>query len=205
MSWIRKIPYGESKGRLREIYDRIKGPGNTVDNILTVHGQRPHTLEGHMALYKNVLHHFANQTPKWTLEMLGVYTSMLNGCDYCVRHHRAGLRKLLKDDARAEAIHGALRKGNWEGVFDAREQALLRYAERLTLHPGQMEPADVEQLMAQGLSEGEVLEINQVVSYFAYANRTVLGLGVSTAGDVLGLSPSDSGDPDDWSHREPRA
>jgi hypothetical protein len=33
-----------------------------------------------------------------------------------------------------------------------------------------------------------------------YANRTVLGLGVGTAGDIIGLSPGDSGDPDNWSH-----
>jgi hypothetical protein len=39
-----------------------------------------------------------------------------------------------------------------------------------------------------------------VVSYFAYANRTVLGLGVNTDGDVLGLSPGDNDDPDNWSH-----
>lgn len=34
------------------------------------------------------------------------------------------------------------------------------------------------------------LEINQVVAYFAYANRTVLGLGVNTEGEILGLSPA---------------
>ena len=32
------------------------------------------------------------------------------------------------------------------------------------------------------------------------ANRTVLGLGCSTEGDELGLSPGQSDDPDDWSH-----
>ncbi len=55
-------------------------------------------------------------------------------------------------------------------------------------------------LRQAGLGDGEILEINQVVSYFAYANRTVLGLGVSTRGDALGLSPGDSERPDDWRH-----
>jgi hypothetical protein len=44
------------------------------------------------------------------------------------------------------------------------------------------------------------LEINQVVAYFNYANRTVLGLGVETSGDLLGLSPGDSDDPENWQH-----
>lgn len=40
----------------------------------------------------------------------------------------------------------------------------------------------------------------QVTSYFYYANRTVLSLGVNTDGDELGLSPRNSDNPEDWSH-----
>ena len=56
------------------------------------------------------------------------------------------------------------------------------------------------QLRDAGYSDGEILEINQVSAYFGYANRTVLGLGCSTKGDILGLSPNKSENPDDWSH-----
>jgi hypothetical protein len=42
--------------------------------------------------------------------------------------------------------------------------------------------------------------VNQVTSYFCYANRTVLGLGIDTVGDIVGLSPGDSTDPENWSH-----
>ena len=51
------------------------------------------------------------------------------------------------------------------------------------------------------LNDGEILEINQVVSYFNYANRSVLGLGVDITGDILGLSPNDSCDSDNWNHK----
>jgi uncharacterized protein YciW len=56
-------------------------------------------------------------------------------------------------------------------------------------------------MRAAGLDDGRILEVNQVVAYFAYANRTVQGLGVTTAGDVLGLSPADSDDAGAWGHR----
>lgn len=59
---------------------------------------------------------------------------------------------------------------------------------------------DVHALREAGFDDGEILEINQVVSYFSYANRTVMGLGCSTTGDIIGLSPGNSDDPDDWSH-----
>ncbi len=55
-------------------------------------------------------------------------------------------------------------------------------------------------MRAAGYDDGEILEINQVTAYFAYANRTVLGLGCSTDGDILGLSPNQSDDPGNWSH-----
>jgi uncharacterized protein YciW len=60
--------------------------------------------------------------------------------------------------------------------------------------------ADIEALKAAGFTDGEILEINQVTAYFAYANRTVLGLGINTEGDIIGLSPGDNDDPDNWSH-----
>ncbi len=64
-----------------------------------------------------------------------------------------------------------------------------------------MKEADVEHLRIIGWADGEILEINQVVSYFAYANRTVLGLGISTDGEALGRSPADSDDDKGWSHQ----
>ena len=60
---------------------------------------------------------------------------------------------------------------------------------------------DIRALRKSGWDDGEILEINQVVAYFNYANRTVLGLGINTKGDELGLSPNDSSDENNWSHR----
>ena len=197
-SWIEFVPYSEAEGKLKILYDRIKGPNNNVDNIMLVHSLRPHTLEGHMVLYKNVLHHTSNTLPKWLLEMVGVFVSVLNRCAYCVEHHFAGLRRLLQDDAKANQIRVALEAEQFN-VFDAREQAILRYAHALTVNPASVDESLVQHLRSAGLTDGEILEVNQVVAYFAYANRTVLGLGVTTDGDILGLSPN-SGDGDNWQH-----
>ncbi|MEJ2667736.1 MAG: peroxidase-related enzyme [Deinococcales bacterium] len=200
-AWIRLIPESEASGRLRELYERIRSPAGAIDNIMRVHGLRPHTMEGHLALYKSTLHHARNTLPRWLLETAGVYVSLLNGCDYCVDHHLAGLRRLLNDDPRADAILAALQEGRPEDVFGGRELALLRYAEALTRRPASVDEALVDAMRAEGMDDGQILEANQVVAYFAYANRTVLGLGVTTAGDTLGLAPSATDDPDDWSHR----
>ena len=200
MSWIRTIPQAEATGRLKTLYERIEGADGSIDNILTVHSLRPHSLEGHLALYKYVLHHSGNRLQKWFLECLGLYVSLMNERAYCVEHHSEGLKRLLTDDGRVGEIRRALEDGDPARVFGDKELAAIRYAERLTRRPGGMKEDDVLQMRAAGYDDGEILEANQVISYFAYANRTVLGLGVTTEGDVLGRSPS-SDDPDDWSHR----
>ncbi len=200
MTWIKTIPFAEAEGKLKLIYSRVSGPDGNVDNILTAHSLRPHSLEGHMALYKGVLHHARNKLPKWYLEVLGVYVSALNGCAYCVNHHFHGLKRLLKDDARSDKVFAALTGDKPEDVFSGRELAALQYAKKLTRTSADMAESDIAALRDAGIPDGEILEINQVAAYFAYANRTVLGLGVNTDGDILGLSPGDSDDPDNWSH-----
>jgi alkylhydroperoxidase family enzyme len=74
-------------------------------------------------------------------------------------------------------------------AFSGKELELLRYAKKLTLAPNLLSRKDVEALRSAGASDGEILEANQVVSYFNYANRVLNGLGVTTEGDVLGTSP----------------
>ena len=200
MSWIKTIAYDQASGRLRKLYDRIKGPNDNVDNIMLAHGLRPHTMEGHMALYKYVIHHSSNTLEKTYLETVGVYVSMLNDCEYCIEHHFAGLSRLLKDQDHADAIRTALENEEPAAVFARKELAGLIYVRLLTVDPTAIEAQDIDDLREAGFDDGEILELNQVSAYFAYANRTVLGLGINTDGDVLGLSPGDSDDPENWTH-----
>ncbi len=200
MSWIKHIPFEQATGKLLKLYNRVKGPDNNVDNIMLAHSLRPHSMEGHMALYKNVLHHSGNTIDKWFLEALGVYTSMKNQCPYCVEHHYAGMARLIGEHARAKSIRLALESGTFSDVFDEKQVAAFIYANKLTYSISTMENADIQHLRDSGWNDGEILEINQVVAYFNYANRTVLGLGVYTDGDIIGLSPNNSDDPNNWNH-----
>lgn len=200
MTWIKTIPYEEAQDGLRNLYDRIKGPDNNVDNIMQAHSLRPHTMEGHMALYKYALHHPRNVLPKHYLETIGVYVSLLNACRYCVDHHFAGLQRLLDNPARSTEIRQALDAADPARAFEGRDLAGLLYVRKLTAKPAAINEADIESLRNAGFDDGEILEINQVAAYFAYANRTVLGLGINTLGDIIGLSPGDASDPDNWQH-----
>ena len=71
---------------------------------------------------------------------------------------------------------------------------MLRYIRKLTQAPQFVVEDDIRAARAAGADDGEILEANQVCAYFNYSNRLLNGLGVSTEGDVLGLSPRSSAD-----------
>ena len=180
------IPEGEATGALKDMYDEAMTPHGTVDNVMKVHSLRPHTMHGHVTLYKSVLHHPDITLPLWFLEVIASYTSIKNKCGYSLAHHFMNARKLLDNDRRADAIYAALEAELPERAFAGKELALLRYAAKLTTDVAGMTEADIEALRAAGCDDGEILEANQVIGYFNYSNRLLNGLGVTTEGDSIG-------------------
>ncbi|MDF1837245.1 MAG: hypothetical protein P1V35_05205 [Planctomycetota bacterium] len=90
-------------------------------------------------------------------------------------HHRRGLRRLLKDDALLKAVETDCASAG----LDARRLAMLKYSVKLTEAPGSIQRADVDQLRAAGFSDTDILNIAEVVGYYAYVNRIASGLGVA--------------------------
>lgn len=200
-AWIKMLSDDEAGPELKELLDLARTPHGTVDNVMRVHSLRPTTLKGHVILYRAALHDPANTLPLWLQETISSYVSILNDCPYSLANHWANARHLIGDDARADAIEAALRARRPEdalptdalptnalptGALSARDVALLAYAEKLTLRPGEMVEADIAALRAAGCDDGQILEANQIIGYFNYVNRQLNGLGVTTDGDVVG-------------------
>ena len=187
------IPPQAATGILKTLYAKVTTPHGTVDNVMRAHSLRPHTMEGHLALYKSVLHNPENTLPFWFLEVVASYVSITNDCAYSLAHHFTNARRLISDKGRSEAIRAALDAGAPERAFEGKELALLRYAQKLTAEVGKMEKADIDALHSAGCDDGEILEVNQVCAYFNYSNRLLNGLGVTTEGDVIGYYTEDEG------------
>lgn len=190
-AWIRMIPLEEATGKLAEAYKKVTTPHGTVDNVMKAHSLRPHTMEGHVALYRSVLHAPDNTLPFWFLEVIASYTSSLNKCLYSFTHHFTNARRLMNDKAKSDLVLSAMDARNPALAFSGKELALMVYAGKLTTDVGAMEKADVDALHNAGCDDGEILEVNQVVGYFNYSNRLLNGLGVTTEGDVIGYYKED--------------
>ncbi|NKB27826.1 MAG: peroxidase-related enzyme [Rhodobacteraceae bacterium] len=190
-AWIRMISDEDADDLLTSALDHARTPHGTVDNVMRVHSLRPSTMNGHVVLYRACLHDTANSIPTWFQEVISSYVSTLNDCPYSYANHWSNARHLIADDDRADVIEAALQAHAPEQAFEGAQLAALRYADKLTRQPGNMIEADVASLRQSGWDDGEILEINQIVGYFNYANRLLNGLGVTTAGDVVGYYKND--------------
>ncbi len=190
-AWIRMISDEDANDTLKEALDLARTPHGTVDNVMRVHSLRPSTMNGHVVLYRACLHDASNTVPMWFQEVISSYVSTLNDCPYSYANHWANARHLIGDDERADAVEAALQTRKPEAAFDGAQLAALHYAEKLTCAPGNMIEDDVAALRDAGWDDGAILEINQIICYFNYANRLLNGLGVTTAGDVVGYYKKD--------------
>ena len=185
-AWIKLIEDDEANKELNEVLKMARTPHGTVDNVMRVHSLRPSTMKGHIYLYKSVLHDDSNTIPEWFQETISSYVSILNQCEYSLSNHWANAKHLINDNKKSEKIKEALDKKRPEEVFNGKELELLKYSEKLTLSPSEMEEEDIKALKENGVTDCEILEANQIICYFNYVNRSINGLGVSTKGDIVG-------------------
>ena len=190
-AWIKMISDEEADGTLKQALDFAQTPHGTVDNVMRVHSLRPSTMTGHVVLYRACLHDAQNTIPRWFQEVISSYVSTLNNCAYSYANHWANACHLMSDPEKAETIESAFQIRAPENAFEGAQLAMLRYAEKLTLSPGDMQEADVAALKNEGISDGEILETNQIIGYFNFVNRLLNGLGVSAHGDIVGYYKKD--------------
>lgn len=81
MAWIRTVPEGEARGRLKEIYDAALKRAGKVFQILKVQSLRPKTLESSLDLYVKAMLR-PSDLSRTRREMLAVVVSKTNHCHY---------------------------------------------------------------------------------------------------------------------------
>ena len=89
--------------------------------------------------------------------------------------HAKDLRAEVDDPELIRAI-----KEDWRTAsVDGPTKALLAYAEKLSLTPGEMTSSDVDALRAQGFTDRDTTDAAHNIAFFSYINRMAEGLGVS--------------------------
>lgn len=89
-------------------------------------------------------------------------------------HHGAGLRRVSKNEQLVQDLWQDYRQAD----LSPADRAMLDYSVKLGRTPEAVTREDVESLRSHGFTDTDILDVVQVVSYFAYVNRMALGLGV---------------------------
>jgi len=181
MAWIRTVPWAEADGQLREAYDWQAASLGEPAEFTMLGSLYPPIVEERLRLYRTVEHCPSTLTAIERQSACYV-TSLLNGTDHCASGLRLKLVSLGIDPvalAAIEADPAAAVTG------DPRLDAVCAHAAKLATRPADMAEADLDGLRAHGLDDLDLLDLNNLVAYYCYINRVVMGLGLrSTMGTV---------------------
>jgi uncharacterized peroxidase-related enzyme len=170
-----KVVQPEDAGKeLKEVYDDLVQKRGKLSEVLKIQSLHPASISSHVHFYMDIMFSQTSLS-KAEKELLAVVVSVANGCLYCQTHHGAALNAYWKDEARV----ALLKKDHHTASLSAKELALCDFAVHLTKNPSAHEATDYTSALKEaGLSDEAILDVALVTSYFNFANRMVLSLGV---------------------------
>ena len=173
MPHIKTVELNEASGELKDIYSKVVGERGKLSNILKIHSLLPKTMITHLDFYMSIMFNKAG-IRRADAELIAIVVSAANKCEYCVNHHAEALKSYWKDDEKVKQAAEDFRKVN----LTEKQNAMLEFAEKLTLYPGEMNGDDVNGLREIGFSDEEILSITLITNYFNFVNRVANSLGV---------------------------
>ena len=173
MAYIKMIEEEYATGELIEVYEKIKKERGKLSNILKIHSLLPNTMLTHLDFYMSIMFSKSG-IRRADKELIATVVSAANKCEYCVNHHAEALRAYWKNKDKVDLVAKDFRQVD----LPEETMAVLEYAEKLTLHPGEMTENDIKQLRAFQFSDEQILSINLIINYFNFVNRMANGLGV---------------------------
>jgi uncharacterized peroxidase-related enzyme len=166
MARIRSIPKERASMILRTLYDAAEKQFGSTPNFVMSMAHRPELLLTFWNFYRELW--TGGVVDVKTKELAALRTVHLTGCEYCLKQHTAsGQRFGLSPEQVA-----ALRRDDWSGagLFDDREQAVVRLAEKLTREPGSVTDDDI-QALRKWYGESHLAELNLLIGTMNLISR----------------------------------
>ncbi|HEX5328310.1 MAG TPA: peroxidase-related enzyme [Acetobacteraceae bacterium] len=151
---------------LRAIWRKCIDKLGFVPNVFSAYSVRPQRLRNFMAMYNEVMLSDSGLS-KLEREMIAVVVSSANRCYYCLVAHGAAVRMLSGDPELGEMMALNYRVAN----LDPRQRAMLDFAWKLTATPWLVEQADRDSLRGAGLTEADIFDLGETISFFNLSNR----------------------------------
>jgi uncharacterized peroxidase-related enzyme len=141
--------------------------GSTFGKVPAFFGtmaRAPEVLGNFLPFYTSVIEH---GTVERKYKELGyLKASLINGCEYCFRAHSASGKKngVTDDQIKALAFY------HRSPLFDAKEKAVILYAERVTRGAAAIRPHALDELK-QYFNDDQIVELTLAICVANFTNR----------------------------------
>ncbi len=150
----------------QKYFDICQDKLGMIPNVLRAYAFDVEKLDTFSALYNNIMLAESGLT-KLEREMIAVTVSSINKCYYCLTAHGAAVRQLSGDPKLGEML-----VMNWRvAPLDARQTAMLGFAEKMTIASASITEADRDALRCVGFSERDIWDIAATASFYNMTNR----------------------------------
>lgn len=124
-------------------------------------------------------------------ELIAAYVSALNKCNYChAVHSQTAVALGISPDVMSKLPlnpqnedvrppYGGTNPSDWR--IDVRMWPVLAFARKLTLSPGKIRAADVDEIFAAGWDDRALHDAAGICALFNLMNRLVNGLGIEAS------------------------
>jgi uncharacterized peroxidase-related enzyme len=162
MALVSYISNQAAAERVKPVFEGMEKKLGAVPNVFRAMAHSPEMLEAFLALNATL--------PRTELdgklrELAYIKTSELNGCDYCLHHHRTlGKKAGLSDRQVADTAIFESSK-----AYDELQRDVMRYAEQVTRHIN-ADDALFERLK-KSLNDRQIVELAMTVGIANFTNR----------------------------------
>jgi uncharacterized peroxidase-related enzyme len=137
-----------------------------IPNVLQAYAFDVDKLNAFTALYNDVMLAESGLS-KLEREMIAVAVSSINKCYYCLTAHGAAVRQLSGDPKLGEML-----VMNWRvAPLDARQRAMLEFAELMTVASATIGEKDRDALRQVGFSDRDIWDVAAVAGFYNMSNR----------------------------------
>lgn len=150
----------------QKYFDICQDKLGMIPNVLQAYAFDIEKLNAFTGMYNDIML-AASGLSKLEREMIAVVVSSVNKCFYCLTAHGAAVRELS-----GNPILGEMLVMNWRAAdLDARQTAMLAFAELITVSSAKVAESDRQALRDAGFTDRDIWDIASVAGFFNMTNR----------------------------------
>jgi len=169
MTFIATIAPDAAEGVTEEMYRRHQASWGFVPNYARAFGHRPEVMLRWMELLGEIRRPMGTRR----YELVTFAAAHTLGNSACALAHGQQLKPFFADEQIL-----AIASGRLDGVLDAAEQAMVRFARQVAKDASRVTEADVAALAEHGFGDAEIFDIAATASARAFFTKMLDSLGV---------------------------